>query len=151
MTDKQINLSPAEAQRMTRSIQALQKRLRDMHAQRDAINLALARVTPDNLGLALTQKENLKALSTAYDKLTQETSCLDPLDAAQVLEEEYNYILTIGNVLETTRELKKTAHLHDSDREAIREGLVKFYDGLRAELAAAETAAKAKQGGAPLR
>ena len=137
MTDKQINLSPTEAQRMTRSIQALQKRLRDMHAQRDAINLALARVTPDNLGLALTQKKNLKALSTAYDKLTQETSCLDPLDAAQVLEEEYNYILTIGNIIETTRELKKRSKIDDDVRESITSGLVQFYEGLRGELARA--------------
>lgn len=27
-----------------------------------------------------------------------------PLDAAAVLEDEYNYILTIGNIIETTRE-----------------------------------------------
>ena len=60
MTDKQINLSPAEAQRMTRSIQALQKRLRDMHAQRDAINLALARVTPDKHSALLTTNSHRK-------------------------------------------------------------------------------------------
>ncbi|SFT49827.1 hypothetical protein SAMN02910356_00798 [Selenomonas sp. GACV-9] len=151
MTDQQINLSPAEAQRMTRNIQALQKRLRDMHAMRDTINRSLARVTADNLSLALTQKKNLKALSSEYDKLTKETGCLDPLDAAQILEEEYNYILTIGNVLETTRELKKTKSLQDNNRDAILDGLLKFYDGLRAELAAAASAETAKQGGAPLR
>lgn len=142
MTDKQIDLSPADAQRMTRSIQALQKRLRDMHAMRDDINKALARVTEDNLSLSLTQKKNLKALSREYDKLSQDVKCLDPFDAAQILEEEYNYILTIGNVLETTRELKKTANLKNTDRDAILSGLIQFYDGLRQELTAAQTANK---------
>lgn len=139
MTDKQIDLSPADAQRMTRSIHSLQKRLRDMHAMRDAINKALSRVTEDNLSLALTQKKNLKALSREYDKLSQDVKCLDPLDAAQILEEEYNYILTIGNVLETTRELKKTTGLKDTDRDAILGGLIQFYHGLRQELTNAKT------------
>ena len=139
MTDKQIDLSPMEAQRMTRNIQTLQKRLRDMHAMRDDINTALSRVTEDNLSLALTQKKNLKALSREYDKLSQDVKCLDPFDAAQILEEEYNYILTIGNVLETTRELKKTAGLKDTDRDAILGGLIQFYHGLRQELSTAQT------------
>lgn len=139
MTDKQIDLSPAEAQRMTRSIQALQKRLRDMHAMRDDINKALSRVTEDNLSMALTQKKNLKALSREYDKLSQDVKCLDPFDAAQILEEEYNYILTIGNVLETTRELKKTTGFKDTDRDAILGGLIQFYHGLRQELTDAKT------------
>lgn len=133
-----IELSSSQAQRMTRSIQALQRRIRSMHEQRNIINQRLARVTENNLGLALTQKKNLKALSKDYDKLTQEVLCLDPLDAAQILEEEYNYILTIGNILETTRELKKTVGTIDSSREAIKDGLIKFYEGLRAELSAAK-------------
>ena len=136
MTDKTIDLSPSEKQRMTRNIQALQRRIRSMHEQRDAINQALARVTENNLGLALTQKKKLKALSSDYDQLAKETGFLDPFDAAQILEEEYNYILTVGNILETTRELKKTAGITDSSREAVKDGLIKFYDGLRTELAA---------------
>lgn len=147
MTDTPINLSSAEAQRMTRSIQALQRRIRSMHEQRNAINQSLARVTENNLGLALTQKKKLKALSNDYDELAKEASILDPFDAAQILEEEYNYILTIGNILETTRELKKTAGMTDSSREAVKDGLIKFYDGLRAELAAAQSIA----GSAPAR
>lgn len=143
MTDNPINLSSAEAERMTRSIQALQHRIRKMHEQRNTINQALARVTENNLSLALTQKKNLKALSDDYDQLTKEVRCLDALDAAQILEEEYNYILTIGNILETTRGLKKTAGINDSNRDAIQDGLLKFYDGLRAELATAETTANA--------
>ena len=106
MSDEQINLTPAEANKMRRSITAMQKRIRSMHDLRGRMNTALARVTDQNLDLALTQKKNLKALSRDYDQLTQEVSCLPPLDAAQVLEEEYNYILTIGNIIETTRELK---------------------------------------------
>lgn len=135
MTDNPIDLSSPEAQRMTRSIQALQRRIRSMHEQRNAINQALARITENNLGLALTQKKKLKALSNDYDKLANEITVLDPFDAAQILEEEYNYILTIGSILETTRELKKIP-ITDSSLEAVKDGLIKFYDGLRAELSA---------------
>ena len=63
--------------------------------------------------------------------------CLPPLDAAAVLEDEYNYILTIGNIIETTRELKKRSKIDDDVRESITSGLVKFYEGLRGELARA--------------
>ena len=104
------------------------------------MNQAMARVTDQNLDLALTQKKSLKALSREYDQLTQEVSCLPPLDAAQVLEEEYNYILTIGNIIETTRELKKNVAIGEENRTAIIDGLLKFYDGLRQELASTQTA-----------
>lgn len=140
MNDKRTALSPSEAQYMTRSIQILQRRLRSMHEQRNAINQSLARITENNLSLALTQKKKLKSLSADYDKLAKEVGCLDPLDAARILEEEYNYILTIGNILETTRELKKTIGMADRNREAIQSGLIKFYDGLREELSAADDA-----------
>lgn len=135
MNDEQINLTPAEANKMRRNISTLQKRIRSMHALRDKINTALARVYDQNLDLALTQKKNLKRLSSEYDKLGQEVTCLPPLDAAQVLEDEYNYILTIGNIIETTRELKKQADIGEENRVAIIDGLLKFYDGLRQELA----------------
>ncbi len=140
MSDEQINLTPAEANKMRRSITAMQKRIRSMHDLRGRMNTALARVTDQNLDLALTQKKNLKALSRDYDQLTQEVSCLPPLDAAQVLEEEYNYILTIGNIIETTRELKKNVAIGEENRAAIIDGLLKFYDGLRQELASTQTA-----------
>ena len=140
MSDEQINLTPAEANKMRRNITAMQKRIRSMHDLRGKMNQAMARVTDQNLDLALTQKKSLKALSREYDQLTQEVSCLPPLDAAQVLEEEYNYILTIGNIIETTRELKKQVDIGEENRAAIIDGLVKFYDGLRQELASAKSA-----------
>ena len=140
MNDEQINLSPAEANKMRRNISALQKSIRDMHALRDKINTALSRVHAENLDLALTQKKNLKLLSSQYDKLSQQVACLPPLDAAQVLEDEYNYILTIGNIIETTRELKKNVAIGEENRAAIIDGLLKFYDGLRQELASTQTA-----------
>ena len=140
MSDEQINLTPAEANKMRRNITTMQKRIRSMHDLRGKMNHALARVTDQNLDLALTQKKSLKALSREYDQLTQEVSCLPPLDAAQVLEEEYNYILTIGNIIETTRELKKNVAIGEENRAAIIDGLLKFYDGLRQELASTQTA-----------
>lgn len=66
------------------------------------------------------------------------------LDAAQVLEAEYNYILTIGNILETTRELKKNQAIDNINRAALIDGLTKFYAGLRSELTAAASASKEK-------
>ena len=125
-------------QRQTgRALAQLQKRIQKMHALRDKMNAGLARVTEENLDLALTQKKNLRALSAEYDALAQEVHCLPPLDAAAVLEDEYNYILTIGNIIETTRELKKRSKIDDDVRESITSGLVQFYEGLRGELARA--------------
>ena len=125
-------------QRQTgRALAQLQKRIQKMHALRDKMNAGLARVTEANLDLALTQKKNLRALSAEYDALAQEVHCLPPLDAAAVLEDEYNYILTIGNIMETTRELKKRSKIDDDVRESITSGLVQFYEGLRGELARA--------------
>lgn len=125
-------------QRQTgRALAQLQKRIQKMHALRDKMNAGLARVTEANLDLALTQKKNLRALSAEYDALAQEVHCLPPLDAAAVLEAEYNYILTIGNIIETTRELKKRSKIDDDVRESITSGLVQFYEGLRGELARA--------------
>ena len=125
-------------QRQTgRALAQLQKRIQKMHALRDKMNAGLARVTEANLDLALTQKTNLRALSAEYDALAQEVHCLPPLDAAAVLEDEYNYILTIGNIIETTRELKKRSKIDGDVRESITSGLVQFYEGLRGELARA--------------
>ncbi len=125
-------------QRQTgRALAQLQKRIQKMHALRDKMNAGLARVTEANLDLALTQKKNLRALSAEYDALAPEVHCLPPLDAAAVLEDEYNYILTIGNIIETTRELKKRSKIDDDVRESITSGLVQFYEGLRGELARA--------------
>ncbi|MGN8836143.1 sporulation-specific protein 15 [uncultured Mitsuokella sp.] len=125
-------------QRQTgRALAQLQKRIGRMHALRDKMNAGLARVTEANLDLALTQKKNLRALSAEYNALAQEVHCLPPLDAAAVLEDEYNYILTIGNIIETTRELKKRSKIDDDVRESITSGLVQFYEGLRGELARA--------------
>lgn len=125
-------------QRQTgRALAQLQKRIQKMHALRDKMNAGLARVTEANLDLALTQKKNLRALSAEYDALAQEVHCLPPLDAAAVLEDEYNYILTIGNIIETTRELKKRSKIDDDVRESITSGLIQFYEGLRGELARA--------------
>ena len=129
MTPEQRQTGRALAQR--------QKRIQKMHALRDKMNAGLARVTEANLDLALTQKKNLRALSAEYDALAQEVHCLPPLDAAAVLEDEYNYILTIGNIIETTRELKKRSKIDDDVRESITSGLVQFYEGLRGELARA--------------
>lgn len=129
-----------EQRRTGRALAQLQKRIQKMHALRDKMNAGLARVTEENLDLALTQKKNLRALSAEYDALAKEVSCLPPLDAASVLEEEYNYILTIGNIIETTRELKKQVNIGEENRAAIIDGLVKFYDGLRQELASAKAA-----------
>ena len=113
-------------QRQTgRALAQLQKRIQKMHALRDKMNAGL------------TQKKNLRALSAEYDALAQEVHCLPPLDAAAVLEDEYNYILTIGNIIETTRELKKRSKIDDDVRESITSGLVQFYEGLRGELARA--------------
>ena len=126
-----------EQRRTGRALAQLQKRIQKMHALRDKMNAGLARVTEENLDLALTQKKNLRALSAEYDALAKEVSCLPPLDAASVLEEEYNYILTIGNIIETTRELKKRSKIDDDVRESITSGLVQFYEGLRGELARA--------------
>lgn len=126
-----------EQRRTGRALAQLQKRIGRMHALRDKMNAGLARVTEANLDLALTQKKNLRALSAEYDALAQEVHCLPPLDAAAVLEDEYNYILTIGNIIETTRELKKRSKIDDDVRESITSGLVQFYEGLRGELARA--------------
>ena len=126
-----------EQRQMGRALAQLQKRIQKMHALRDKMNAGLARVTEANLDLALTQKKNLRALSAEYDALAQEVHCLPPLDAAAVLEDEYNYILTIGNIIETTRELKKKSKIDKDVRESITSGLVQFYEGLRGELARA--------------
>ncbi len=132
---RMTNEMTPEQRRTGRALAQLQKRIQKMHALRDKMNAGLARVTEENLDLALTQKKNLRALSAEYDELAKEVSCLPPLDAASVLEEEYNYILTIGNIIETTRELKKKSKIDKDVRESITSGLVQFYEGLRAELA----------------
>ena len=52
-----------EQRRTGRALAQLQKRIQKMHALRDKMNAGLARVTEENLDLALTQKKNLRALS----------------------------------------------------------------------------------------
>lgn len=138
MTDTMNENITPEQRQTGRALARLQKRIAKMHALRDKMNTGLARVTEKNLDLALTQKKNLKELSGEYDQLTKEVHCLPPLDAASVLEDEYNYILTIGNIIETTRELKKKNGIDKDVRESITSGLVQFYEGLRRELAMAE-------------
>lgn len=144
MIDENVTFTPAEKKQKQREIRALQKRIKTMHDIRDKMNRALSHVTDVNLDLALTQKKNLKLLSREYDKLVLEVNCLSMLDAAQVLEAEYNYILTIGNILETTRELKKNQAIDNINRAALIDGLTKFYAGLRSELTAAASASKEK-------
>lgn len=129
------DMSLAARDKARRDLLALQKRIATMHKLRNEMNHALARVKGDNLDLALTQKKNLRRLSSEYDKLSREVRCLPPMDATAVLEDEYNYILTIGNILETTRELKKKATIEATARQGIIDGLIQFYDGLRDELA----------------
>lgn len=129
------DMSLAARDKTRRDLLALQKRIAVMHQLRNEMNHALARVNGSNLDLALTQKKNLRRLSSEYDKLSREVRCLPPMDATAVLEDEYNYILTIGNILETTRELKKKAKIEATARQGIVDGLVQFYDGLRDELA----------------
>ena len=91
-------------QRQTgRALAQLQKRIQKMHALRDKMNAGLARVTEANLDLALTQKKNLRALSAEYDALAQEVHCLPPLDAAAVLEDEYNYSAVLRGPARRTR------------------------------------------------
>lgn len=144
MSKEQIPPTTSESIKTRRELAALQKRIRRIHALRNIINQGLSRIHEFNLSLALTQKKNLRALRNEYDRLTGEVRCLPPLDAASILEEEYNYILTIGNIMETTRELKKGVKIGENNRQAIISGLVQFYDGLRREM---NKAAANPQGG----
>ncbi|MDD6382523.1 sporulation-specific protein 15 [Mitsuokella sp.] len=136
------DMSLAARDKARRDLLALQKRIAAMHELRNEMNRALARVHADNLDLALTQKKNLRRLSSEYDKLSRDVRCLPPMDATAVLEDEYNYILTIGNIIETTRELKKGTKIEATARQGILDGLIQFYDGLRDELARQDAAAR---------
>ena len=138
MSKEQIPPAPSESIKTRRELAALLKRIHRIHTLRNVINQGLSRIRESNLSLALTQKKNLRDLRNEYDKLTGEVHCLPPLDAASILEEEYNYILTIGNIMETTRELKKGVKIGENNRRAIISGLVQFYDGLRREMDEAE-------------
>lgn len=125
----------------------LQKQIADMHELRNTINAGLAKVNASNLSAALTQKKNLTALKKEYKKLEDELSPhlkklkdLDNEDLSSIiaiLETEFNYILTIENILETTRELKNNPNIPPEHRAGLIDGLTKFYDGLRMELALA--------------
>lgn len=121
-----------------RALARLRRHIAEHHALRETINDGLSGIYGDNLFQALTQKKHLKKLRESYARLTQEVTCLPPLDQAAVLEPEFDYITTIENILTTTQELRRGADIGKENEEALREGLLKFYDGLRAELAAAD-------------
>lgn len=116
------------------ALHRLQKRIQGIHALREEINTHLARVHADNLSQALTQKKRLKKLQNDYVELTKEVRCLPPADAVTVLEPEFDYIVTLENILETTQEIKRKAKIGQENLEALESGLVQFYDGLRTEL-----------------
>ncbi len=126
-----------QKQQLERQLIAFQEQITAMHKLRGTINECLSRVHGDNLTLALTQKKNLRQLKKEYEKLTKLKDCLPPQDAAPIFEMEYNYILTIENILTSTQALKANADVGQENLDAIRDGLEKFYDGLRAEMLAA--------------
>jgi DNA repair exonuclease SbcCD ATPase subunit len=117
------------------ALNRLQKRIKQIHALREEINAHLAKVHANNLSQALTQKKRLKKLQDAYVELTKEVRCLPPADAVTVLEPEFDYIVTLENILETTQEIKRKANIGQENLEALESGLIQFYDGLRLELA----------------
>lgn len=123
---------------MLHALSRLKRRIAELHALRTSINAGLAGIRAENLSQALAQKKHLRHLKACYEQLTEDVSCLPPLDQATILEPEFDYITTIENILTTTQELKRQADIGEESREALREGLVKFYDGLRAELASAQ-------------
>lgn len=127
------------------ALQRLQKRVREIHTLREEINAHLAKVHADNLSQALTQKKRLKKLQDAYVELTKEVRCLPPADAVTVLEPEFDYIVTLENILETTQEIKRKAKIGRENLEALESGLIQFYDGLRTELAQRKKAEEAKK------
>lgn len=123
---------------MLHALSRLKRRVAELHALRTSINAGLAGIRAENLSQALAQKKHLRQLKACYERLTEDVSCLPQLDQATILEPEFDYITTIENILTTTQELKRQADIGEESREALREGLVKFYDGLRAELASAQ-------------
>ena len=129
---------------MLHALNRLRQSIKAVHAIRNEINKGLAGIRRENLSQALTQKKRLKKLKESYERLTQDAACLPPLDQASILEPEFDYITTIENILTTTQELKRGADIEAESREALQDGLVKFYDGLRAELLAADTEKTAK-------
>lgn len=139
-------LSEQQKEQLRRDLYALEKRLAKIHAIRTDINEHFAHIDRSNYTTALTQKKNLQNLRREYEQLEKEAvKCLEPADAAVVLEQEYNYILTVDNILTTTRELKRNAPIGEENREAIMSGLEQFYNGLRAELVADRKEREARQ------
>ena len=124
-----------DSAQMLHALSRLKRRVAEL---RTSINAGLAGIRAENLSQALAQKKHLRQLKACYERLTEDVSCLPPLDQATILEPEFDYITTIENILTTTQELKRQADIGEESREALREGLVKFYDGLRAELASAQ-------------
>lgn len=112
----------------------LKRHLDELHALRNTINEAFAKIHADNLARALTQKRHLKELKDLYAQLEKEISILPPMDAVEVMEPEFDYITTVENILTTTAELKRGAAIGKENEEALRAGLVAFYDGLRHEM-----------------
>ena len=112
----------------------LKRHIDELHDLRNTINTALAKVNESNLDQALTQKKHLKELKTLYGQLEKDITVLPPMDAAEIMEPEFDYITTIENILTTTAELKRGANIGKENIEAIRSGLVAFYDGLRREM-----------------
>lgn len=112
----------------------LKRHIDELHTLRNRINTALAKINETSLDQALTQKKHIKELKTLYAQLEKEITVLPPMDAAEIMEPEFDYITTIENILTTTAELKRGAAIGKENTDALRSGLVAFYDGLRKEM-----------------
>ncbi|WP_294157047.1 sporulation-specific protein 15 [uncultured Selenomonas sp.] len=112
----------------------LKRHIDELHTLRNRINTSLAKINETSLDQALTQKKHLKELKTLYAQLEKEITVLPPMDAAEIMEPEFDYITTIENILTTTAELKRGAAIGKENTDALRSGLIAFYDGLRKEM-----------------
>ena len=134
---------PQSKQQTLSILSRLRRHLHEAHELRNKINAGLAGITEQNLSQALGQKKRLKELKTLYASIAEEAAAvLPPVDAATVLEPEFDYITTIENVLTTTQELKRGPAIEPETLDAIKAGLLEFYHGLRLELATASLETK---------